>query len=950
MGGLEIFKVFGTVMLNDKASEGLDKVDKKAAGFDQKMKELGEGMSKVGDKLTKNVTLPIIGLGTAAVVTVSGFDDSMSRVQAITGATGEELNKLREMAKKLGAETRYSAAQASDGMTYLAMAGWSTNEILGAMPGLLSLASAGNLGLAESADITSNVMSMFRIEATRATQVADILAKGANIANTDVTLLGEAMKYAGSSAAVAGMDLEQTVAVLDALANAGIKGGMAGTTFNAMMRDLKSAAEGGTIAIGNHSIAVYDQTGRMRDLTSIMADLEVAFDGLTDAQRDAYMSTIFQEQSLKGANIVFQTGTKRIREFEDALYNCNGAALEMSTIMEGNVGGAFRELKSAAEGVAIEFGEVMAPVIIDLIKNTINPLLNSFAALSPEVKESIVKFGLFAAASGPVIKVVGNLSSGIGGAVGMFKKLGSGITNLVSNALPNMGFGLASLSSQIGSIAAAAGPIALLVAAIGGLTYAVVKHVKDVSTPLTNYRQQFEETLAGVNADIANNLDNLVSESRVRLTTLKDETAAILLDMTGESATATEEMKNKVLENIEAMKQESINKLNEDKEMSLALLREKWESGEFINLEHYQKEKAKLEEHYNEKIVETESKYNKMNETILQKMVEQGRITEEQYNAILGIFNDFTNEEEILERERQAQKILLQREMNEIMEDTDKKSKEELIKIFDDFRNEEIRRIEEEHREKTEKLTKYFKETGNMTEEEYKKELEKYDQHAKEQYRAVEGCLNELYLENKDYFDQLKLVYDEGLGEIRKKVITDNEEYMQSLAKRHEGGITHRRDFYKQLEEEHDKHTENIRRRGYQTGQDLVDGYSRGIDENRWKAVNSAKALASTTQETLRGTLKIESPSKVMMEIGENVTEGLIEGIVRGKDKIDMSLEDLFNQSIRISSTVKDAPKKSETFNFTGDIIIPVNELKEFNDVLDFFKHIGKERVARGLI
>ena len=99
MGGLEIFKVFGTVMLNDKASEGLDKVDKKAAGFDQKMKELGEGMSKVGDKLTKNVTLPIIGLGTAAVVTVSGFDDSMSRVQAITGATGEELNKLREMAK-----------------------------------------------------------------------------------------------------------------------------------------------------------------------------------------------------------------------------------------------------------------------------------------------------------------------------------------------------------------------------------------------------------------------------------------------------------------------------------------------------------------------------------------------------------------------------------------------------------------------------------------------------------------------------------------------------------------------------------------------------------------------------------------------------------------------------------------------------------------------------------
>ncbi len=949
MNGLKIFEVFGSVGLDDKASEGLDKLDKKASGFDEKMKNLGEGMSKIGSSLTKNVTLPLIGLGTAAVVTVSGFDDSMSRVQAISGATGDELNKLREMAKQLGADTRFSAAQAADGMTYLAMAGWKTNDIMSAMPGLLALASAGGLELADSADITSNIMSAFNIEASKSVQVADVLAKGASMANTDVTLLGESMKYAGSAANVAGMDLQQTVAVLDALANAGIKGGMAGTTFNAMLRDLKAASDNGTISIGNQTIAIYDQQGKMRDLTSIMGDLEKAFGGMTDAQRDAYMSAIFGEQALKGANIVLTTGTEKVRELERALYDSSGAALEMSAIMEDNIGGSFRELKSAAEGVAIEFGEVIAPVIIDFIQDTLRPLLNYFSALPSEVKENVLKFSLLAAAIGPVLSYGGKLVTSIGSITKGLKTLSGGIGNLVAAAFPNMGYGLAALSSQIGSIAAATGPIALLVAAIGGLGFAIYKLTEENRKPLTDFQEMITESFEAAKVSGIELAEEMNKEIVENYTNLKNEVEEQLRNMSKEGITITEEMKDSMLEKITNLKDEHIAIIEDERKAALEVLEERNKDHEFLNSEHYSKEKQALNEYYDEQIKKTETNTDNINKIVLEKLQEQGYITEEQLDVILGIVENFGKDEEIMERERHTRGILLQEEMNKTKQLNEKEAKSELKRIMEDALNEELRIANENYETKIADLVAYQNRTGAYTDEQFRNELRKLERENEDERIKINEHMNNIYKDNEKHFHELRLMYDTHTGEIRKRQIEDmtEEEYWESF--RMNSRVYRARKHYKSMEDDFNKHGDQLTKDAEKAGKELNKGFEKGIKEDSYKPENAAKGLFQSVSDWFTKVFQIQSPSKVSMEWGRNITEGLVQGITDDAELkgLDLALDKTVNRVVEIETN---STNREETFIFNGDIIVPVEKLREFKDVIDFFKNMGKERIARGVI
>lgn len=413
--------------------------------------KVGDGMQDVGKKMSLGITAPLVGIGTAAILTVGKFDDSMSAVQAISGATGDEFNQLRELAMDLGATTAFSASEAADAMTNLATAGWDANQIMAATPDMLSLASAGGLDLAQAASITTNTMSQFGMEADQAGQAADMFAVAAASANTNVAEIGEAMKYAGGSAATMNMDLAQTNAVLATFASQGLVGSSAGTAFTAMFSDLTSKVKDGVVKIGDASVAVYDATsGAMRDMGSIMADVEKATDGMSDAQRNAALQNIFGIQSMNGVNIMLGEGSEAYQELEAAIYDSEGAAAEMADIMEDNLAGAFRGMGSAIEGFMIQVGDQLKPFVQDAAE-FIGKMAAKFGELDDSTKKIIVIFGGLLSAIGPALLVFGKILSTIAPVVALFGKL--------SGAIKGAGGVMALLTNPIGIAVAAIGLI-----------------------------------------------------------------------------------------------------------------------------------------------------------------------------------------------------------------------------------------------------------------------------------------------------------------------------------------------------------------------------------------------------------------------------------------------------------------------------------------------------------
>lgn len=418
----------------DQASNVLNNIGKQGEqatkNLEKSFKNAGKAMTNAGKTLSTSVTAPLAGLATVSVATVAKFDDSMSQVAAISGATGNDLERLRDLAKDLGATTRYSASEAADAMTYLALAGYDTNQILSATPSMLNLAAAAGMDLATAADIVTDTMSGFQMSAERAGEAADIFAAASSKSNTNVEQLGEAMKYASSTANAAGMDLAQTAAILGVFADSGVKGSMAGTTFNAILRDMKNKAKDGAIAVGDMSIALYNADGTMRDLGSIMADVEQATKNMTTAQRDAALSAVFGSEAMRGVNILLATGSERYKELEQAMYNSTGASQEMAETMEDNVAGAFRAFKSQMEGIMIQIGEQLAPILRDTIipllsgfGEKISNLIKWFAGLDEGTKRTIITILGIVTAVGPVLVILGKVVGAIGTMIGTFSKL-----------------------------------------------------------------------------------------------------------------------------------------------------------------------------------------------------------------------------------------------------------------------------------------------------------------------------------------------------------------------------------------------------------------------------------------------------------------------------------------------------------------------------------------------
>lgn len=345
--------------------------DLDSSGIEKGLKSLGSITAKGLKATTVAITGTATALGgvaAAAVKVGSDFEAQMSRVHAISGATGEEFEQLRRQAIQLGSDTAFSASEAAQGMENLAAAGFTTNEIMNAMPGMLDLAAASGEDLASSADIAASALRGFGLEASEAGHVADVLAENANRTNSSVAETGEAMKYVAPLARAAGISLEETAAAIGIMANAGIQGSQAGTTLRGALSRLSKPTADMQEAMDELGVSFYDSEGKMLSLTDQVGMLQDAMEGMTDEQKNNYLVTLYGQEALSGMLALINEGPESLSDLTEAYEVCDGAAQKAATTMQDNLKGAVEALSGSAETLGIVFYDSVSGSLKDAVQ------------------------------------------------------------------------------------------------------------------------------------------------------------------------------------------------------------------------------------------------------------------------------------------------------------------------------------------------------------------------------------------------------------------------------------------------------------------------------------------------------------------------------------------------------------------------------------------------------
>lgn len=421
------------------------------------LQSAGKSMTSAGSTLTKTVTTPVLGLGTAAVKVTSDFESAMSKVSAISGATGGDLDALNKKAQEMGAKTKFSATESAEAFTYMAMAGWKTEDMLSGIDGIMSLAAADGLDLATTSDIVTDALTAFGLSASDSGHFADVLAKASSNANTNVSMLGESFKYAAPVAGALGYSAEDTAIALGLMANAGIKGSQGGTALRGSLTRLIKPTDEAAVLMEQYGLSMTNADGSMKSLGEVMNMLRDKLGGLTEAEQAQVAAQIFGQEAMSGMLAIINASDSDYAKLTDAIYDADGAAQQMADTMLDNLSGQLTLLKSALEGLAIQFGEILMPYIKQFV-TWLQNLTQKLQELTPEQKEQIVKWAAFAAAIGPVLMVLGKLTSSVGSIITTFGKIPGAIAKAKS--------AFTAVSAAIGGISA---PVVAVVAVIGVL-------------------------------------------------------------------------------------------------------------------------------------------------------------------------------------------------------------------------------------------------------------------------------------------------------------------------------------------------------------------------------------------------------------------------------------------------------------------------------------------------
>lgn len=412
-----------------------------------KMQDIGKGMESVGKDLTKTVTLPIAGIGAAAIKIGMDFEESMSKVKAMSGATGEEMVLLEQAARDAGASTSKSAKDAADALGFMALAGWDSTTSMEALMPVLRLSEAGNIDLAKASSLVTDSMSAMGLTTQELPGYLNIVAQTARSSNTDIDQMAEAYLKVGGTLRGLGVPLEESALALGLLANSGIKGSEAGTALNAVMTNLTAPTGRAKQALEELSFSAFDSEGNFKGLENVLFDLKDKLAGMTEEQRNTYLAMIGGKEHVKDLNALLNGLDDSYDDLTASIKESDGALEDVAKTMQDNNKGSLTALKSAIEELGLKIYDVLKPSIANIIE-AIQGFIDKLNSLSPAQQETIVKLGLLVAAIGPALLIFGKIITVVGSAITAF--------STISTAVAGAG----------GAIAALTGPIGIAIAAI----------------------------------------------------------------------------------------------------------------------------------------------------------------------------------------------------------------------------------------------------------------------------------------------------------------------------------------------------------------------------------------------------------------------------------------------------------------------------------------------------
>ena len=488
----------------------------KSATAEQKLNGLSSAFKTAGGLLSKNVTLPIVGVGAAAVKSGTDFESAMSQVAATMGTTTDKIQDLSKFAQHMGATTAFSATQAAEGLNVLAQSGLTAEEQMQALPEVLNLAAAGNLSLADSSTYVVGTLKGFGKGMDEAKRVTDLVAKGATMANTDVRGLGTALSSSSATAKSYGQNMDSVTLSLLRLAEQNITGEEAATALNRAMMDLYTPTSTAKKALDELGVSVYDAQGNARDFNDVVDELNGKLSGMSEEEQNAYKNTIFTTYGLQAFNKMTVSSTEKVNDFKEGLKDANDSALKQAQTQLDNLKGDITLFKSALEGAGIVISNVLIPNIRNFIQWVTN-LVTKFNKLSEEQQDLIVKIGLIVAAIGPALLILSKVISVVASiikVIGIVKGVLLPIINavfLLKNGVTTAFLAMEGFSK--GAIVVAKGislllnPITLVIAAIGALIGVFVYLYKTNE----DFRNKVIEVWETIKEAIGNAIENISS-------------------------------------------------------------------------------------------------------------------------------------------------------------------------------------------------------------------------------------------------------------------------------------------------------------------------------------------------------------------------------------------------------------------------------------------------------
>ncbi len=922
MRQLDKMEASPAVKLEDKLSSPLKKIEGRIGSFAKTAIKRFTAVAAAG-------ALLVGGLGLRdTMATFMDFEQGLSNVQAVSQATAEEMAILRDEAKRLGAETVWSAVEVTEAEMLLAQAGFSVQETVAALPGLLDLASSGGLDLASATDIAAGTLRAFGLEAENAAHIADVLAVAASATNSDVAGLGESMKYVGPAAKALGIDVEQTTAALGMLANANIKGSQAGTTLRSALTRLAKPTKQSSDMMKRLGFNAFDSTGKMLPMHELVRNLQKSTSGLTEQQRANAMATIFGQEAMSGMLALVEQGPDALKDLTQSLYESDGAAKQMAETRLDNLAGQMTILKSAVEGMKIELGERLAPYA----KEFVEWLTPKIPTITDRIVELVEKIQEFATRAHPavmkfidVVKAIAPLLAGIAAAlvtlkvasvigtlIGVFTTVAGVVKNVVF-AFQAVAGGAATLAEGMAFLMGPVGWVALAIGALVTIGILLWKNWDKIKEKAAQLGSWISEKWNGIKEATSNAWENVKSTVSDKWNSLKET-----ISTTGSN------IKNGVINTWENIKTGTANKWEDIKStISNSIEKAKSIISNVISnlpshtIESFQRMKDGILSIF-EGIKNIFSGYWKVIKNIFMgaMLVLIDIVTldfESLKKDIAGIWNNIKDGfSQVWEGIKQVfigagesikgyltflweslknGILTIWTTVTNFLSTTWENIKTGAVEGWNSFKEGVANVITG--------AVEWIKETWNNT---------------VEWFSTLPG---RLYEKGVEMFNSLK----DGLAEMKEAVV--------SKAKEIGTGIIEK---VKELPGEM-----------LQIGKDIMSGLAEGIGSMITAPIKAAKNVAGNIAEGIRSKLKIASPSKVMIEYGEFTTEGLAKGMEREIPQLEAVVGTTYNVITREEA-------KENAINRTPlmeRVVEKVRNFKPFNPNLDQDDpEGGRQRVA----